>query len=477
VSTAQKFYGQLNPKDMLGIYRVRGAWAASTSYLLGDMVRVGTSTYEVLVDHVSAAVFDEASGSAAGGTMKLVRIVTDAAGDIPFRITGAASQSANMLEVLNNAGAARFLIGPAGQLTVATGNTDAIAATLNALAGTTADLQRWQIDGTTLAFLSAAGILTARGVRATTVAPAVPALVATGAASQTANIAEVRNSAAAALFVVAADGTTTLSPTATGAALVVNSPTATPAATAVVAAQVAGTTVAALRADGALVGRQAAIAPVADVVPVTVKAGTASAASDLQQWQASGGTVMASVSGAGLLTSRGQVTAPTTDIIPSVNRSGVSSAAADIEQWQDNAGTILARMSAGGLITSRGQVTAPTTDIVPSINRAGIAGATANLEQWQSSTGAVLARLDRDGQLREGRRPVTTNTFNGSGQLTRQLVTDGAATPRTISDTTLTYDGSGNLSTVAVIGGGRTLTRTYTYDANGNPATITETES
>jgi hypothetical protein len=147
-----------------------------------------------------------------GGQAANISALADGATITPLVVRGAASASANLVEVQNSAGAIQCLISPFGAVTfgtgtilgrvsVSTGSTGTIGAVIRGVSGQTANLQEWQSDaGSIVARVDSVGDITARVARSTfaarfvTTDPSIAIQVNTGAASQTGDFFQTQTS-------------------------------------------------------------------------------------------------------------------------------------------------------------------------------------------------------------------------------------------------------------------------------------------
>jgi hypothetical protein len=230
-------------------------------------------------------------------------------------------------------------------------------------------------------------------------AGSVPAVVR-GAASQTANLLELQNSAASVLAQVTSGGSIQSSANVTAGTLTA----------------LARLTV--VNGDSGVIG--------------AVVRGAVAQSADLQQWQLSNGSVPISVNGQGELStgyfftrfggggsSSGLVNVhPSTNIVALAVRGAVSQSS-DLQQWQNSGGTVLSLVNSSGSfrVASIGAIAAGNAALTPggdtngfllaTVNAGnkglvirGAASQTANLQDWQESSGGIPTYVNSFGGLR-----------------------------------------------------------------------------
>ena len=346
------------------------------------------------------------------------------AASIAVTVKGAVSQTANLQEWQNSAGTILARVSAAGaivtsavgvfgaqsntpnaQLYVLSNSTTNPTFVAKAIASQTANLQEWQIsDGTVRARINSDGHIIGStrsafgtsaiisGVVVAAVADASTAipLVVKGAASQTADLQQLQNSAGTVITRVRPDGQIGVGSTLiTSTNFFVNNTFST---THVVA---------------------------------TIR-GAASQTANLQEWQDSAGVVKAYVDSAGVIAStngayigvgayiagtRSSVFSSTAGTIGMVIR-GAASQTANLQEWQDSTGAIVAAMWSSGTFSTAGRVSigngssgAKLDVLIASSTQLGLVvkgviSQTANLQEWQNSAGSVLARVDSTGGVR-----------------------------------------------------------------------------
>lgn len=354
-------------------------------------------------------------------------------GIVPLTINSVASQTANAIEVFDDALTKRFSISRYG--TTVVGGSSGYGARLNVQAGTaatigfairgevsqTADLQQWQDSaGIVKAYVNSSGQSFFQNV-------------GTNTRSYMSDISDV---------------------TATRMNMSFNS---------------------------ASFGLQ--LANVQASAPVLVVKGAASQTADLQQWQNSTGTVLANINASGTINTSARFvtngsTSARVDIgtLASTNVGlgirAVASQSANLTEWQDSAGTILARIgSTGAVVSSMGGwfgqssgfasnnfgVSSTSSTNVAAIIK-GAVSQSANLTEWQDSTGTILARVNNVGafvttnQLVVGATggAVGTTTLFSINAATQPLVVRGAASQA--GDYT-TWQNSGGTAVAALTSG------------------------
>ena len=175
--------------------------------------------------------FSGTSTSLAGGTITgtwnaNATFQANAAGNVPFTIKGAASQSVNLFVVQNSAAFTFLQTSQVGTTTFTPANNSTVPVVVNAPTGQTADLADFQVNGSTLSSIRNDGYLIGPGAVLTATAAANIPLSLKGAASQTGDLINVMSNGGANLFRVLANGNTLVNNQLISAtALTVNSPT------------------------------------------------------------------------------------------------------------------------------------------------------------------------------------------------------------------------------------------------------------
>lgn len=143
-------------------------------------------------------------------------LLANGAANVPLTVKGAASQTANLLAVQNNAAFNFLTVSQVGTTTFTPVNNSTVPMLVNASSGQTADLADFQVNGITQAGITAGGVLSAAGASLTPLAVGNVPLLIKGIASQTANYFTIQNSSAATLGLFNTGGDLILTPTGVG---------------------------------------------------------------------------------------------------------------------------------------------------------------------------------------------------------------------------------------------------------------------
>lgn len=271
-----------------------------------------------------------------------------------------------------------------------------------------------------------------------------------GAASQSADLQQWKDSTGAVLANVRSNGTLKLSPTANSVVLqVFGSSGQNQDLQRWVASD--GTVLSGVGYDGrGYFGAASAIPSTAFSVTNSTSAayagfvvrGMTSQSGDLQQWQNAAGIVLTSIASSGALRSTINTGSsfggsPVTATILTINTNVASnmglvvkataSQTADLQEWQDSAGAVLTKIASGGgfqtqriginvnLATGWSLQVVPqaTTDVVGIFK--GMASQTGNLQQWQNSTGSAVYAVTAAGLPRWGVAASVQTTVGAAG--------------------------------------------------------------
>ena len=193
--------------------------------------------------------------------------------------------------------------------------------------------------------------------------------------------------------------------------------------------------------------------------------GAASQTANLQEWQNSSGGVDTAITSTGRLSVRTtladaglNVGAPSAATVAAIIR-GFTSQSANLQQWQDNGGTVIARLTASGSFLSAARVSAGSSTVataninsyIPSASLVGIlvqgaASQTANLQEWQNSAGTVLLRVNSAGQIQA---PQPTSV----GLVVKAATTLTATITNAVGDgTTVTYTAANTFTAGQTVG-------------------------
>ncbi len=328
---------------------------------------LGTANKVIDLQVNSASVFSVSSKGAG-----ILNISSPSA--IGLIVKGAASQTANLQEWQNASADVLFKIDANGNLlpgSTATKNVGSASLRLNNIYSYSLDLN---VANAQIGVGMAAPIGVALAIN--TSSPTWNGMIIKGAASQTANLLELWNSAGTILSSFSSSGALTISP-GNNVSLALNVRGAMSGAS-LVLSPTGGSGATALRIVGkqTLTGSVVFQSSAAGTKPLIVK-GAVGQTANLQEWQNSAGTVVLNVMNGG----------------------------------QINA---LSTLSVGGGVTAQlntslyalfSQPTVATA--VPIVSR-GAANQTANLQEWQNSAGTVLASVHADGSTSWGAGAVST---------------------------------------------------------------------
>ena len=166
-------------------------------------------------------------------------------------------------------------------------------------------------------------------------------------------------------------------------------------------------------------------ANVATNVPLIVS-GAASQTANLQEWQNSAGTVLASINSSGDITTSAAIFAGTStwftatsnirplnaNVIGQVIR-GQASQVSDLQQWQNSAGTVLANVNSAGLLNmTRAIILTQTNAGEVGIRVRGAASQTGNLAEYLDSSANVQVRIDPNANIYTGTMARATSSVN-----------------------------------------------------------------
>lgn len=186
---------------------------------------------------------------------------------------------------------------------------------------------------------------------------------------------------------------------------------------------------------------------VASNVALTVQNTNASPTGDLTRWLNTAGAQVANISSSGsMYLNQGirvydapagiaslSVQTPSTTLVGAMIR-GRTSQSADLQQWQDVSGTVYTRVDGAGRVAIRTSVlglavlsVATDTSSSQGIIVRGAASQTANLQEWQTSDGAVQAGVSPFGSIFTGGSSVLGRlTVSNADAATKNVVIRGA---------------------------------------------------
>ena len=416
--------------------RIRGS-ASQTANLLELQNSAGT----IIASISSAGVLFTSGGSAPAANMMTTDtaqsttgkiLQASAAGSVVLIARGAASQTADLQQWQDSTGFAitkvtasgRLQVGDSASIFTATQYNNASlsvttiaanpAVVIRAAASQTADIEQWQnSSGTALAKITAGGGFRSPAVNlyetsdttfgtvyAQVSAAAGKGLVVRAAASQSANIFEVQNSAGTSLVNINSTGYLTGN-------------------------------------RGGFVGESSGIVMYLQSIAssaastLTARAGSSQSGS-IQEWQNSSGTVLASVNSAGSLhlagsktvlyaTSQQNSTVPAVHIestgptVKAIHVRAAASQTANLVEFQNSSGTILSAIDPDGKIVVGPAATASvilrpnnsSSFYAPAVGTVALtihalASQTADIQQWQNSAGTVISRVRAGGTIHAG---------------------------------------------------------------------------
>lgn len=410
----------------------------SASSALADLVAHKASTQNVhgIVDAAKLATLDTAQIITGAKTFS-----PSAVGVVGLVVKALAGQTADLLQVQSSAGGVLARIAASGAIRT---DNNMIASAYQGLAG-----------GGYLYFGGGNGQMVAAVASA-------PAFSVVGAAAQTADLQQWRNSAGGIQAKIAPNGVVTVDEDASGVQTVVGRAVRTGAnylfrvGSGDIAGGAAPESLKIGDSSGYCLfvgsGRVTVAAPSPGLVPLVAK-GAVSQTADLQQWQDSAGGILTAVTVSGTISRSGgsfllapvsyathhaRFVAQGTGQIPLVAK-GIASQTANLQEWQDSTGAALARITNIGHVVTPSVLTdnvlpnagttvlfGPSTASVVKLTVRGAASQTANLQEWQSSSGGVLANIKSNGDF-DGSTALLSNT---SGRLPALEIRHGLGNPQ-----------------------------------------------
>lgn len=158
------------------------------------------------------------SGGTISGTWTSTATIfaASAANTVPFTVQGFSGQSVDLLDIKNSGGAVVSSFSSTGRLQVASTSTGSPSVVVNGASGITADLNQWQVNGSTLSRITNAGAFSGPNAILTGTVVGTNVLALTGASGQTANILNVGAFTGGPIFSVDANGNAAIQPIYTG---------------------------------------------------------------------------------------------------------------------------------------------------------------------------------------------------------------------------------------------------------------------
>jgi hypothetical protein len=473
---------------------IRGAASQSGSVLvLQNSAGSITANFTAPVNNVNRLNLGGTDLSATLG------ITVHAAAGVGQVIRGAASQSANLLEIQSSAGTILSRFSSSGQfvsdqqtyigsgatsisnsrLNVATGSSSVIGQVIRGAASQSANLQEWQDSSAGVhsgilssGFLFVGGSSSAGGqIGITSEAATNRGMVIKGAASQTADLVQYQNSSSTILGGINGanqifTGSTTPILTATGGTIQSIAVGANPLVTMASAhgfavgdlVTLAGTTGGTY--NGTFV---VASTPLTTTFTITTaltagQAGTGGTASDPAQLS---------------------VTARSAGTIGAIIR-GAASQSADLMQWQDSAGARQGFVASGGnTITFPGvyatynmTATAGISSVVPMVVT-GASGQSVNLQEWKNNTPTTVASVSQTGAITTS-SSVTTGAALNLNYASPTIASNNASAASIFTSTVTGITiGSSTIKTTAFPADGTTSTATAGTGYMGMPQNST----
>lgn len=383
----------------------------------------GVAILAARADHIHELAFEAVTTTPSA----LQRITAQAAGVVPLALRGAVSQTANLTEWQNSAGALLLAVGSSGYLTatagqevgVQTANQGTIGLIVKGSASQSADLQRWNTSaGGVSASMGATGEFAARTLAiggayvtgqafVTAAAAGTNPLVVQGAAGQTADLQQWRDSAATVHAAITSAGNLQFGQAGSGTTYRISHGNTG------IHISLLSTNVTALNQPQVVLGGNGAFSGVQVSVPVGANTtigqtiqGAASQSADLLRFQDSTPAVLTAFNNLGYMVMNGgsgAAAAMTSIKTPGSATVGIS-VRSNVNGLQT--GNLFEARAPGSQVTtyidSGGQLWADANgaSVVPLSVRGVAGGNTSNLSEWWTSpSGSKIAYVDPIGQI------------------------------------------------------------------------------